>query len=107
MSASETFRKNMLEAMKDRGIDAATLSRKAGLNARAVKDIEEGRSQSPKLSTAVAIADALGMDITELLQTHPRHLLARELADFLAQYDQEDQLRLLSAFQALSRPSPE
>ena len=106
MNVNETFRRNLLRVMKERGLDAATLSKMAGLNPRAVKDIEEGRSQSPKLQTAVAIADALGVDLSDLLSPEPRNHLAKELADFLSQYDEEDQLRLLSAFRALSRPLP-
>ncbi|MBR3370556.1 MAG: helix-turn-helix transcriptional regulator [Rhodobacteraceae bacterium] len=56
---SEIFRKNLLHYMKLRGFSAASLSRKAGLNSRAVKDIEERRTGSPRISTVFKLARAL------------------------------------------------
>lgn len=102
MDVNETFRRKLIEAREARGLNAAELSRRAGLNVRAVKDIEERRAQSPKLSTACALAGALGVDVSELIDPAPRHLLARELMDFLSQYDEESQLQLLSALRAIA-----
>ncbi|WP_439560815.1 helix-turn-helix domain-containing protein [Roseinatronobacter sp.] len=56
---SEVFRRNLLYYMKSRGFSAASLSRKAGLNNRAVKDIEERRTGSPRISTVFKLARAL------------------------------------------------
>ncbi|WFE73793.1 helix-turn-helix transcriptional regulator [Roseinatronobacter sp. S2] len=58
-SESEIFRKNLLHYMKLRGFSAASLSREAGLNNRAVKDIEERRTGSPRISTVFKFARAL------------------------------------------------
>jgi transcriptional regulator with XRE-family HTH domain len=104
MDESETFVGNVLRTMVEKGLTAAELSRRAGLNARAVKDLEERRVQSPKLSTAFALAKALGMDPGELMGLGPRAQLQAELVAFLQQYSEEDQARLLTALQALPPP---
>lgn len=64
---SEAFRRNMLFFMRIRGLSAAGLSRKAGLNPRAVKDIEERRTGSPRLSTVFNLARALEVPVEVLL----------------------------------------
>ena len=97
----EVFRQNLLRVMKSRGLKAAQLSRLAGLNPRAVKDIEEGRAQSPKLSTVFALADALEIDPGELIGLGPRHQLLADLAEYLAKYSKDDQARLLEALRNL------
>jgi len=56
---SEVFRTNLLRLLKERKISAAALSRKAGLNIRAVKDIEERRANSPRIVTVFKLAEAL------------------------------------------------
>ncbi|MGP9789888.1 helix-turn-helix domain-containing protein [Roseinatronobacter sp. NSM] len=66
-SESEVFRKNLLHYMKLRGFSAASLSRKAGLNSRAVKDIEERRTGSPRISTVFKLARALELPPEVLL----------------------------------------
>jgi len=58
MDVSEMFRANLLAAMRGSGMTAAGLSKAAGLNVRAVKDIEERKTASPKLSTVFALARA-------------------------------------------------
>lgn len=82
-------------------MNAAELSRAAGMNDRAVKDIEEGRALSPKLSTVFALAKALGVDPGELVGLGPRPKIRGDLAAYLSQYSEEDQERLLVAIQAL------
>ncbi|WYK05452.1 helix-turn-helix transcriptional regulator [Cereibacter sphaeroides f. sp. denitrificans] len=106
MENDEVFRANLIALMKERGLKAATLSKKANLNARAVKDIEEGRSGSPRLVTLQALADALEVDLGELLGLGPRVKLRRDLAEFLAQYDEDDQGRFLAALSAIPPPRP-
>ena len=107
MSESETFRASLLRIRQDKGISAAEVSRLAGLNARAVKDIEEGRAQSPKLATVFAIAKALDVDPGEMIGLGPRPQINQELADFLAQYDAKDQERLLVALVSIAPQSRE
>lgn len=82
--------------------DASKYLRMAGLNPRAVKDIEEGRAQSPKLATVFALSKALGEDPGEMIGLGPRYTIKKELAAFLAQYDEADQARLLAALEALA-----
>jgi transcriptional regulator with XRE-family HTH domain len=106
MDENEIFRANLLRVMGEKGVDAANLSRAAGLNARAVKDIEERRAVSPKLSTVFRLARALGVDPGELLGLGGREQLAPELREFLSQYTEEDQRRILLALESLPAPRP-
>jgi len=101
MDESDTFRRNLLRLMAERGLKAAQLSKMAGLNPRAVKDIEEGRAASPKLSTVFALAQALDADPAEMMGLGARARLRQDLVAFLQQYDEADQERLLAALAAL------
>ena len=105
MNASEIFRERLLAAIKERGTTPAQLSKAAGLNARAVKDIEEQKTRSPKISTVFALAKALDLDPAEMMGLPPRHEIRPELAAFLEQYSEETQSRFLSALAALSQKS--
>jgi transcriptional regulator with XRE-family HTH domain len=101
MQESKLFRDNLLQLMAEKDLSAAALSRAAGLNPRAVKDIEEGRVASPKLSTVFALARALGADPGEMLGLGSRLKIQADLAEYLSQYSEEDQERLLQAFRAI------
>jgi len=100
----ESFRENLLAAMRDSGMSAAELSRRAGLNARAVKDIEENRVRSPKLSTVFALAKALNRDPGEMMGLGPRPKVQGDLAAFLSQYPEDEQERFLSALRLMPGP---
>lgn len=106
MNESETFRDNLLRMMAAKGLRAAELSKRAGLNPRAVKDIEERQAISPKLSTVFALAKALDVDPGELIGLGPRPVLSRELLEFLSAYDPGEQERLLQALSALQTWRP-
>lgn len=101
MKEAEIFRRNLLAAMQDQGLTAAGLSRKAGLNPRAVKDIEENRVASHRLSTVFALAEALNLDPGEMLGLGPRDKIQRELARYLSQFDEDEQEGLLAALRLL------
>lgn len=103
MTESETFKDNLLRRMREAGLNPAQLSKRAGLNVRAVKDIEEGRVLSPKLSTVFALARALNADPAELMGLGPRPQLNAALLRYLEQYSEADQERLLAALAALPR----
>lgn len=100
MDENDHFRRNLLAAMKDQGLSEAELSVRAGLNRRAVTDIREERTRSPKLSTVFALAKALGLDPGEMMGLGPRHKVQADLAEFLAQYGEDEQARLLDAIRA-------
>lgn len=102
MEESEIFRVNLLAAMRAAGLRAAELSKLAKLNARAVKDIEERRTVSHKLSTVFALSKALGRDPAEMMGLGSRPRLNKRLTDFLAQYSEADQERFLSALELLT-----
>lgn len=107
MDQSEIFRANLLAAMADAGLTEAELSVAAGLNRRAVTDIRERRTLSPKISTVFALAKALHRDPGELLGIGARYKLNDQLAAFLEQYGEADQERFLAALTALPRPIAE
>lgn len=101
MDESEIFRDNLLRLMLEKGFKAAELSKRANLNPRAVKDIEERRVTSPKLSTVFALARALSTDPAEMMGLGARSRLVPALEAYLAQYTQSEQERLLQALSAL------
>lgn len=103
MEVDEVFRANLLALMEKRGLTEAALSKKAGLNARAVTDIREMRTKSPKLSTVFRLAEALNADPAEMMGLGSRHKLNADLAAFLGQFDEADQSRFLGALSALHR----
>lgn len=101
MNENEVFQRNLLRTMKEKGLNAAELSKKAGLNPRAVKDIEETRAQSPRLSTVFKLAAALGADVGEMVGLGPRPTINAELARYLSQYSDDEQKRILVALSTL------
>lgn len=101
MKENDIFRRNPLAAMNEAKLSAAALSRKAGMNARLVTDIAEGRSASPKMSTVFALSKALGKDPGEMMGLGPRPHLHAELVRFLERYGEDDQARILEALRAL------
>lgn len=103
MDISEEFRIRLRAEMEAQGINPAALSLRANMNRRAVTDVLEGRSQSPKLSTAFALAKALGTSIDALCGVAPQISLSPRLVELLAQYDEDDQERLVEAIHALPR----
>lgn len=104
MDINEVFRINLLAAIKARGLKEAELSKLANLNARAVTDIREGRTRSPKLSTAIALAEALGIDPAEMMGLGKRYNLRDDLAKMLSEYSEEDQERLVAGLSVLGSP---
>lgn len=104
MDISDTFREKLKHIRMEKGLDAANLSLAAGLNRRAVTDIETGASKSPTLRTASRLADALGVSLLELTSGESRSDITCEWRNFLSRYDEEDQRKLLAALQSLRGP---
>lgn len=100
---NEIFRLRLAAEMAAQGHNPASLSKKANMNRRAVTDLLEGRAQSPKLSTAFAIAEALGLTLDELTGKASQKSLAPRLLELLSQYDQDEQEQLAVAISALPR----
>lgn len=103
MDVNEIFRLRLKAEMEAQGYNPASLSKRANMNPRLVKDILEARAQSPKLSTAHALAQSLGLGLDELTGSRPQVSLAPRLAELLSRYDQADQERLAEAILALPR----
>lgn len=105
MDVSEIFRANLLQILKDRKVSAASISRKAGLNIRAVKDIEERRAKSPRIQTVFKLAEALEVPAQELLGLEKcRCAAASDLNDavqFFSALPPEQRELLLSAIRQL------
>lgn len=107
-SESEIFRRNLLHYMKLRGFSAASLSRKAGLNNRAVKDIEERRTGSPRISTVFKFARALEIPPEVLLGLRERdsdgqstEMDAPMVNGFLSSLSQSERESLLNSIRHL------
>lgn len=103
MDVNEQFRLRLKAEMEAQGYNPASLSLKAEMNRRAVTDLLEGRAQSPKLSTAYALAQALGVGLDELTGARPQLKLAPRLLELLSQYDEGEQEQLAAAISALPR----
>jgi len=101
MDEGEIFIKNLVDAIRADNLNEAELSRKAGLNKRAVTDLREGRVKSPKISTAVKIAKALNRDPAEMMGLAPKHSVAPKVAEYLGRYDEVEQERLLDGILAV------
>ncbi len=101
MDRIEIFRSNLERIRTEKGIDAKSLSLQAGLNERAVKDIESGNAKSPKLSTALALSHALNVSLIEMLGGASQDQIDQDLRDFLLSCSEDQQRRLLQAAQAL------
>lgn len=104
---NDAFRAALKRIREGRGLDMKALSLKAGLNKRAVTDIENGASQSPKLSTVIALADALEVSPLVLIGREPAHEIVKEWQDFLEGYSEAQQRRFLAAVQSLQIVSDE
>lgn len=63
--------KQIEKRMKVLGLNAKSLSKKAGLNDTAIRDIVEGRSKNPRHDTVQKIARALGCTASDLLGERP------------------------------------
>lgn len=105
MDVNEIFRLRLKAEMDAQGYNPASLSVKAELNRRAVTDLLEGRAQSPKLSTAYALARALDVGLDELTGSVPQAVIAPRLLELLSRYDQAEQEQLAAAISALPRAS--
>jgi transcriptional regulator with XRE-family HTH domain len=109
---SVVFRNNLLVLMRNRGLTAASLSRKAGLNVRAVTDIFDGKAQSPRLSTVFKLAYALDVTVYELLDVERktvdsdpnprRNSVLPEIEEFLSSLDPADQAALLESLRKIA-----
>lgn len=95
---SKSLKDRLLALMEEKGFKPATLSKAAGLNARAVTDILEGRSQSPRLSTIKSLSEALGVDLKELVSGTISEISANTV-------DQEIQGEVVYLSDPLDRPS--
>ncbi|WP_134077389.1 helix-turn-helix domain-containing protein [Rhodovulum visakhapatnamense] len=100
MDENETFRSNLLTALRESGMTEAELSRRAGLNRRAVTDIKECRVVSPKLSTVFALSAALGRDPGEMMGLGRRPQLRESLTSLLSEYDEDAQAQLETAIRS-------
>ncbi|MCM2563268.1 helix-turn-helix transcriptional regulator [Lutimaribacter sp. EGI FJ00013] len=98
----EEFRSQLLRIMKEKGLSPHSLSVKAGLNPRAVKDIEERRVKNPRVSTVISLENALDVLPGTLLGISPETNIKGSLLNYLGALSQEDQDKLLDFLRSLS-----
>lgn len=102
VEVDDVVRARLKQERERQGVSASQLSVRAGLNRRAVTDIEEGRAVAPKITTVFALAEALGVSPSYLLGlTDVPTDLEREFLAFLRQYDRSGQEQLLKGLRAL------
>ena len=95
------FRENLLSHMKDKCLKPAQLSKMAGLNPRAVKDIEEERIKNPRIQTVLALEAAMELPFGKLLGKSIDEIDS-ELLSLLGELDGATQKQLLMTLQSLS-----
>lgn len=64
---ADKFLAGLRKIMAERGLKEATLSEAAGMNSSYLRDLKRGKAASPKLSTALRIADHLGMSVDQII----------------------------------------
>ncbi len=87
--------------MKSKNLKAAQLSKMAGLNPRAVKDIEEERIKNPRIQTVLALEAAMELPFGKLLGKSV-DMIDGELLSLLGELDEATQKQLLMTLQSLS-----
>lgn len=97
---------NIALLMEARGLDAAKLARRAGLNPTGIYDILSGKSRSPKIETIGKIAAGLDVPVAVIFEDDP---LATLRNDLLALYEElpEDRRALLLQTARAWRTRPE
>lgn len=90
----KVFVENLVLHMTRAGMNAARLSKLAGLNPRAVRDILDGRVESPRVKTVLALEKALKLEVGALLGFGPG-AISFELYELLSELDAKDQRKLL------------
>ena len=91
--------------MKAKGLKPAQLSKMAGLNPRAVKDIEEERIKNPRIQTVLALEAAMQLPFGKLLgKSIDKSIdeIDSELLSLLGELDGATQKQLLMTLQSLS-----
>lgn len=68
MRSTMDMRERIRAEMSAQGLNPKSLAKKAGLNETYVRDLLEGRSQDPKLSKVLALAQALGKSLSWLIE---------------------------------------
>lgn len=98
----DAFCKRLARYMAQEGMNPAQLSKRAGLNARAVTDIQQGRIKSPRVQTVMALEKALGLSPGALLGFGPA-AVSSELQELLNELDEATQQQLLVTLRSLRK----
>lgn len=106
MDVNEILRIRLKFEMEQQGYNPNSLSKRAGLNRRAVTDILDGKSSSPRVETVYALGKVLGFTLDEMIGLRPAVTIAPQLAELLGQYSQDEQAQLAAAIAALPRRPP-
>lgn len=102
---------NLRREMERQELSMAALSRKAGTNATQVYDILNERTRSPRLETVEKLAEALHVNVLDLLTLGQRAQAESELLSVFRMLGSDDRQRLLEVALAWSsareRTSPQ
>lgn len=91
---------NIMKEMERRGMDGSSLARAAGLNPTGVYDILSGKSRSPRLDTIAKIANALNIDVAQLISMPTKEELKDEIYSIFSDLDSDEQEKLLQIARA-------
>lgn len=99
----------LLALLGEKDWTGADLARKAGLSQPTVWSLLNGRTKMPKAATLIAVANALGVPLREILRQRPGKKAEADLAEAMSvtfsALDPRDQHAILTAARSLlSRP---
>lgn len=92
--------RNIATLMEARGLDAAKLARRAGLNPTGIYDILSGKSRSPKIETIGKIAIGLGVPVSLIFEDDPLRSARDDLIAVFDALPEERRALLLQAARA-------
>lgn len=96
---------NIEKLMADRGMTAAELGRKSGMNHTALYDILKGRSANPRIDTIAKIATTLGVAPWVLMHPPQDNDFSLRLGSALDQLSETDQQRVLRIAEVMAEIS--
>jgi transcriptional regulator with XRE-family HTH domain len=91
-------RDRLRDAMSAANIGAKPLAKKAGLGETAVRDIREGNSLDPRISTLAALADALEVDFNYLIGSNGVPSKVVSIWESIPDEDRPRAIQVLEAF---------
>ncbi|MGP3699009.1 helix-turn-helix domain-containing protein [Rhodobacter sp. NSM] len=97
---SQLVAENLERLLKERDMSALALGKKCKLGRSTVYDILDGRSESPRLKTIAALADGLGVPLSDMFLTRDQLQAQSELLRAYQMLPPAEQKRLAQVAKA-------